>query len=111
MALNYMVKWDVPKNVPFVLEIHNSLFRKWMLDYSVKDFLSGGQIFEHPENFGDPKWASDIANNHYNTQPVKFERLKNFVSGYMYLEDGPDGNMRICHIENVPESNQSVEDV
>jgi len=111
MPLNYMINRDVPKDVPFVLEIHRTLFRKWMLDYSVRDFLKGGQIFEQPENFGDPKWASNIANNHYCTQPVKFDRLKNFVSGFMYLEDGPDGKMMVRHIEDVPESNQSPEDV
>lgn len=106
MALNYMIKRELP-DVPFTIELHKSLYKKWMEDYSVKEFLKGGQFHETPEKFGDPKWASAISNNHYQTHPVHPRRMRKFLQGYVYLRDNEDGTMYIAHFEPVVPSNQS----
>lgn len=96
--------------VPHTIEIHKSLWRDWMSNYSVKDFLATGKIFNEPENYGDPQWASQIASYRYVVHPVPIERLKHYLQGYIYLRDGKDGRIEIQHEEPVIDSGQ-IEDV
>lgn len=93
--------------VPHTIELHKDLWRDWMSNYSVKDFLATGKIFQEPENYGDPEWASHIASYHYVVHPVTVEELKHYLQGHVYLRDGKDGTIEIMHQEPVVKSGQT----
>lgn len=98
-------------DLPHTLELHKDLWRDWMYEYSVEDFLKGGKIYQAPENYGDPQWASHIASFHYGVYPVTVERIKYYLQGHMYLRDGEDGTIEIQYYKPVEDSDQKEEDV
>lgn len=99
----------------YIVEIHKSLWRDWMEDYSTRDFLSGGKICEEPEKYGDPKWASNISNLHYQVYPTTIKGLSgHFVQGYVYLVNDENGKIKIGHyepIKDITDANKNYEEI
>lgn len=78
---------------PYILEIHKTSFREWMLNYSVKEFLAGGRIHMEPEKFDSPKWINSL---YYQVHPVSRKMIETrLLTGYVYLQDGTDGTMKL----------------
>ena len=96
-------------NLPWLLAIHKSLAKKWFVEYSVKDFLANGDIYNNPQNYDEPKWAEQIASYRYILTPQPIEREKCRLGGYCYFQDDPvTGKMRLVHYE--PTSKEILEE-
>lgn len=94
----------VNRNIPWLLIIHKRLVKDWFRECSVLDFLVEGKVYENPEEYGDPKWASEIANQHYIVTPQVIEREKAYLPDYCYFQDDPlTGKMVLVRLVETPQ--------
>jgi len=98
-------------NLPWLLIIYKKWARDWFVNYSVKDFLANGDIYNNPHKYEeDQEWVEQIGSYRFLVTPQPIEKEGPKLEGYCYYQDNPvTGKMRLVHYE--PTTRELLENI
>lgn len=99
-----------PPDLPITIEMHFSYWDDLFLDYSVRDLLVGGELYENYESLPLSEYTKrciGLSNyNVYGKDPQWFAQDYRSLSNYLYIGDY-NGKMNIYHRKPLPSNFKS----